>query len=272
SPTGCAGESTTRSRRCATPCRGCSRRSVSAELPPPLPPERRTVGQLVAESIRAYGHDFWRCLPLGLPIALAFQAVVYWVTMPLFAGAYLWACRLILDARPTRTAAVVAVLIWLPFPTLRAFYILPGLAWLALVGLAVPAAMVERTGFRDSLVRGRRLGLADYAHALGSICALVVVVGLAANVLGALLHSQGDAGQRVAVFLSELVLSPLLYLGGALLYVDQSARDRAAAARRGRATSVSPSAGDPLVSRGDAGFHPPVDVEPAGRPDTQVEP
>jgi hypothetical protein len=232
---------------------------VSAELPPPLPPERRTVGQLVAESIRAYGHDFWRCLPLGLPIALAdqasvhhtvaFQAVVYWVTMPLFAGAYLWACRLILDARPTRTAAVVAVLIWLPFPTLRAFYILPGLAWLALVGLAVPAAMVERTGFRDSLVRGRRLGLADYAHALGSICALVVVVGLAANVLGALLHSQGDAGQRVAVFLSELVLSPLLYLGGALLYVDQSAR---------------------LRLKG-AGVRPPVDAQSAGHPDAQVK-
>ena len=43
-------------------------------------------------------------------------------------------------------------------------------------------------------------------------------------VLGALLHSQSDTGLRVGVFLSELVLSPLLYLGGALLYVDQAAR------------------------------------------------
>ena len=251
------------------------------DLPPPLPPERRTVGQLVAEAIRSYGQSFWRCLPLGIPLGVAdqlsvhhtgvVQALIYWATTPLFVAAYVWACALVLGARPNRTAVLLAILIWIPFPALRAFFILPGLAWFALLGLAVPAAMVERTPFRESLVRGRRLGLTDYLHALASLAALVVVVGLAANVLSALLHSQGDAGQRVAVFLSELVLSPLLYLGGALLYVDQSARDRAAAARRGRATSVSPSAGDPLVSRGDAGVHPPVDVEPARRPDTQVE-
>ena len=46
------------------------------ELPPPLPPERRTVGQLVAESIRAYQQSFWRCLPLGLPLAVADQLSV----------------------------------------------------------------------------------------------------------------------------------------------------------------------------------------------------
>ena len=231
------------------------------ELPPPLPPERRTVGQLVAESIRAYQQSFWRCLPLGLPLAVAdqlsvhhtagVQAFVYWALTPAFVAAYLWGCRLVLDARPTRTAVVVALLIWLPFPALRAFYIIPGLAWFALIGLAVPAAMVEHTTFRESLVRGRRLGLADYAHALGALSALVVVVGIAANVLGALLHSQSDTGLRVAVFASELVLSPLLYLGAALLYIDQAAR---------------------LRSRRNAGVHPPLDAEPAGRADAQVEP
>ena len=129
-----------------------------------------------------------------------------------------------LDAPPTRTAIVLAVLIYLPFPALRALYLIPGLAWFAFIGLAVPAAMVAGTGFRDSLIRGRRLGVADYAHALGSLCALVVVVGVAANVLGGLLRSQSDTGLRIAVFLSDLVLSPLLYLGSALLYVDQAAR------------------------------------------------
>jgi hypothetical protein len=230
------------------------------DLPPPLPPERRTVGQLVAESIRAYQHRFWRCLPLGLPLAVAdqlsihhgtaLQAFIYWVMTPLFVAAYVWGCRIVLEAKPTLTAVALGVLIWLPFPVLRALYILPGLAWFALIGLAVPVAMVERTPFRESLVRGRRLGLADYVHALGSLSALVVVVGVAANVLGALLHSQSDTGLRVAVFLSELVLSPLLYLGAALLYVDQSARVRS---RR-------------------AGLHPPLDAEPAGHPDAQVEP
>jgi hypothetical protein len=229
------------------------------ELPPPLPPERRTVGQLIAESIRGYQHNFWRCLPLGVPLAVAdqlsihhatvVQTFVYWALTPLFVAAYIWGCRLVLEARPTATAAGLAVLIWLPFPALRAFYILPGLAWFALVGLAVPVAMVEHTPFRESLIRGRRLGLADYIHAFGSLCALVLVVGVAANVLGAILHSQSDTGLRIAVFLSELVLSPLLYLGAALLYVDQAARLRS---RR-------------------AGLHPPVEAEPAGRADAQVE-
>src|SRR5207244_3688687 len=122
------------------------------------------------------------------------QAFVFWSLTPLFVAAYIWGCRIVLSARPTPTAVALAVLIWLPFPVLRAFYILPGLAWLALIGLAVPVAMVERTPFRESLVRGRRLGLADYVHALGSLSALVVVVGVAANVLGALLHSQSDTG------------------------------------------------------------------------------
>ena len=34
-------------------------------LPPPLPPEERSVGQLVAETIRFYQHHFFQTLPLG---------------------------------------------------------------------------------------------------------------------------------------------------------------------------------------------------------------
>jgi hypothetical protein len=232
------------------------------ELPAPLPPAERTVGQLVAETIRAYGNDFWRILPLGLPLAVAdqlsvrqhipVQMLVYWLTTPLFVAGYLWACRLVLDARPTRAAMLVAVLVWLPFPALRALFLnLPGVAWLAFIGLAVPAAMVERRGFRDALFRGRELGTADYVHALGSLAALVLVVGIAANTLSVLLHTQGDNGQRVAVFLSDLVLSPMLFVGGALLYIDQSARA--------------------VRSAPDADLRPPLDVDAAGRSDPQVE-
>jgi len=230
------------------------------ELPAPLPPEQRTVGQLIAETIRAYGNAFWRALPLGLPLAVAdqlsvretapVQMLVFWATLPLFVAGYLWACRLVLDARPTFVAAGVAVLIWLPFPALRAAYVLPALAWLAFIGLAVPAAMVEQLRFRQALVRGRQLGTVDFVHALGSLAALVVVVGIAANTLSALLHTQGDNGQRAAVFLSDLVLGPLLFLGGALLYVDQRAR---------------------AVRSVDADLHPPVDADAAGRSDAQVE-
>jgi hypothetical protein len=237
------------------------------DLPAPLPPGERTVGQLVAESIRAYGNRFWAILPLGIPLALVdqlsvrqpsvVQIVIYLAATPLFVAAYLRACRLLLDAQVTRTAVLVGALIYLPFPMLRAVFILPGLAWFAFIGLSVPAAMVERLSFRDALERGRRLGLADYVHALGSLAALVIVVGIAATALSAVLHTQGDNGQRVAVALSDLVLSPLLYVGGALLYVDQVAR---IGARR------------PEPRSRDADLHPPLDADAAGGPDAQVEP
>ena len=225
------------------------------------------MGQLIAETIRVYGASFWKALPLGAPLAVAdqlsvhhslwAQLAVFFAVTPLFAAGYLWACRLVLGASVTRVAVALAVLIYLPFPLGRAFYIIPGLAWLAFVGLAVPAAMVERLGFRDALARGRQLGRADYAHALGSLAALVLVVGVADNVLSALLHSQ-STGQRVALALSDAVLSPLLFVGGALLYVDQAAR---VGSRRSRKRS-----------RRNADLHPPVDADPAGRPDPQVEP
>jgi hypothetical protein len=237
------------------------------ELPPPLPPGERTVGQVVAETIRAYGERFWRVLPLGIPLAIVdqlsvrqpsgVQMLVWWAATPLFVAAYLYACSLLLRARPNRTAVLLAVLIYLPFPALRALFILPGIAWFAFIGLAVPAAMVEGLRFREGLERGRKLGLADYAHALGSLAALVVVVGVASTTLSALLHSQGDNGQRVAVAISDLVLSPLLFLGAALLYLDQSARVGSDASDRRR--------------RRDAHFHPPVDADAAGRHDAQVE-
>jgi len=232
------------------------------ELPPPLPPETRTIGQLIAESIRAYGGGFWRLLPLGVPLAIAdqlsvrehipAQMVIFWACTPLFVAGYLWACRVVLDARVTPTAVAVATLVWLPFPALRAIsFNLLGLAWLAFIGLAVPAAMVERLRFREALERGRRVASADYVHALGSLAALVVVVGIGSYTLGALLHTQGDNGQRAAYFLSDLVLSPLLFVGGALLYLDQAARA--------------------VRSAPDAALHPSVDADPAGRTDPQVE-
>src|SRR5882672_4266412 len=48
--------------------RGGSTKESTArrELPPPLPPATRTVGQLVAETIRVYQHSFWRSLAIGV--------------------------------------------------------------------------------------------------------------------------------------------------------------------------------------------------------------
>jgi hypothetical protein len=216
------------------------------ELPAPLPPHERTVGQLIGETIRVYGDHFWRALPLGVPYLLIDQAaaskgatagiqlLIFYAAAPLMVGAYLWACALVCAVRPTRQAFVVGLLVYLPFPVLRAIYTLPGLAWFALAGLAVPAALVEGKRTRAALRRGIELGRADYVHALGSLCALVIVVGVGDTTLTSLLRTQGETSARAALALADLVLSPMLYLGGAMLYLDQAARVGLPRAVRGR--------------------------------------
>ena len=42
--------------------------------------------------------------------------------------------------------------------------------------------------------------------------------------MGLLLSSQADATVRVAIFLADVVISPLLFLGAAIVYVDLVAR------------------------------------------------
>jgi hypothetical protein len=235
------------------------------DLPPPLPPGERTVGQLVAETIRAYGDHFLRLLPLGIPLAVVdqlcvhepqrIQALIFWAGGPFIVAAYVYACTAIYRVSPTMNAYLLGLLIYTPFPALRVLFILPGIAWFALVGLAVPAALVERLRFRPALIRGRELGLADYVHALGSLAALVVVVGLAELTLTALLHSQGGSSARIALLLADVILSPLLFLGGALLYGDQAARVGSPRSDRRR--------------RRDANVHSPLDADTAGRSDTE---
>jgi hypothetical protein len=204
------------------------------QLPPPLPPETRTVGQLVAESIRFYQHRFWAVLPIGLSLAALeqvtaghatrSQALVLAAAAPLMAASFVRACQLMGGTAWSWTALAAGTLIFLPVPLLMLFYVLPALAWLAFAGMAVPAATIERLRFRDAIVRGRQLGAADYVHALGGIATLAIVFALSKFVLVLLLKGQADVAVRSALFLADLVLSPLLFVGAALLYYDQAAR------------------------------------------------
>src|SRR5437868_2046592 len=117
--------------------------------PAALPPETRTVGQLVAETIRLYGARFWAVLPLG---------VVF--------------------------------------------------------------CAIDIASFRRSV----QLSRADLVHAIAGLATLALVYGLSKYALLLLLHTQGDQTQRIAAGVADVVLSPLLFLGSALLYVDQAAR------------------------------------------------
>jgi hypothetical protein len=196
------------------------------------------VGQLVAESIRLYGARFWAVIPLGLPFvgldlvsfghSVSAQTVLLWAFGPLLTAAYVYASTLALAKPAPRrvlvSAYVAGLIVFLPFPALLRLYVLPGLALFGLVGLAVPAAVAEGLGVRAALRRGWELGRADVAHAIGGMATLALVYGVSRYALLVLLHTQGNQAQRIAVVLADLVLSPLLFVGATLLYLDQAAR------------------------------------------------
>lgn len=212
---------------------------MTESRPVALPPAERTVGQLVAESIRFYGDRFWVCLALGLPaaaVAVVFRHVSRTMQLalaPSLAGGlisatFVGASVLVLRARPSRGRLVVAWLAgWLvfaPTPFLVIAFVVPGLLWLAALGLVVPVLVVEDGRVADAFRRAWQLARADFVHALGSLFTLAVVVVLSQSVLVFVLRGFGDAGVSTALFLASVVLSPLLFVGAALLYVDQAAR------------------------------------------------
>jgi hypothetical protein len=252
------------------------RRVRSPERPPPLPPETRTVGQLVAETLQLYGRTPWRALGLGVPVgvidsvaiglgetnAVVFEAIV---AGPLLTLSYVAAS--VLAGDPERPALATLARAWLagvvaflPFPVLALAFILPAVAWLALVGLVVPVIVIERRPFGGAFRRAIELGRADYVHALGSLATLAIAYFVARLGLFFLLRGGSGTAERTAAFLADLVMSPLLFLGAALLYFDQAAR-----ARTGGLRST------PRSRRRDAHVHPAVQPDRTGRPDAEGE-
>jgi hypothetical protein len=243
------------------------------ELPPPLPPETRTVGQVVAEAIRLYGRRFWPSLALGAPIGL-FGALLLaldgstQVTVALSAGAFLLTvsyvgASVIVAERPVPRrrlldAFAVGLLVFLPFPILVYFYILPAVGWLALFGLAVPAAVIEGNGVVPSLKRGFALGRADYVHSLGSMATLGITFYLSSRVMALALNAGSGQAAEIARPLAEGVLWPVVVLGASILYFDQAARLESGPRSRRRSR--------------DADLHHAQQPDRAGRADAEGEP
>lgn len=193
------------------------------------------MGQLVAETIRLYGRRFMPSLALGLgPAALnamvrasgeATLALVPTVGGVVLSACYVGACLIAGERHGNLWLALAAgAVVFVPFPFLAAAFILPGLVWLAFVGLVVPVLVYERLGVREGFVRATRLARADFVHALGSLATLAIIVFLTQTVLFFLLRGTGEQTLDIASFLASLVVSPLLFLGAALLYFDQAAR------------------------------------------------
>ena len=104
---------------------------------------------------------------------------------------------------------------------------LPAVAYLAFFGWTVPAIAVEGCGFRDSFARSLRLARSDYVHAAGGLATLVLLFVVVRLMLLFFLRTGGEAGERLAVALADLVLSPMLFVGAAIVYIDLAAREQA---------------------------------------------
>ena len=207
-------------------------------MPPPLPPVSRTVGQVIAEAIKLYQAHFFAALGLGVPVAvvdqvIASESVVERVALlaaasPVFSLAFATASAIRQgDRPPARTwaiAVLVGVVTFLPAAFFFGWFVIAAILWLGLAGHAVPAVMAERIGVLAALRRTVELGRADYVHAAGSFAALALLFGLTRLALGLLLQNQADTAVRVAIFLADLVTSPMLFLGAAIVYVDLVAR------------------------------------------------
>jgi hypothetical protein len=220
----------------------------SAEpLPAPLPPETRTVGQLVAETLRLYGANFWRAIAIGvLPGTLTIVGALlpptarYTVTPTLGAAvlsiSFVGAACIAVGRRPPPhtllTAFLCGLVTFVPVPFLIVIFILPALAWMALVMLSVPAAIAEELPLRAALARGVQLARVDYVHVLGALATVAILALLSQTMLFLLLRGAGDATLWAASFLASLVVAPLILLGSALVYVDQRARYEAKMQRR----------------------------------------
>ena len=206
--------------------------------PEALPPQSRPVGQLVAETLRLYGARFWRALPLGIAIAVADQFVrdlsfaakvlVLIGFAPFLSLTFAAAAVLVSGRAPALRGWLLAVAVgtvaFVPAAFLLPWFALLAFAWLAFVGLVVPVVVIEGVGPRDAFGRAVRLAQADYIHALGSLATLGILFFLTRLMMALLLRDQSEQTERIAVFLADLVISLILFLGAALLYFDQKAR------------------------------------------------
>ncbi|HJU47291.1 MAG TPA: hypothetical protein VJ689_04100 [Gaiellaceae bacterium] len=226
--------------------------------PDALPPETRTIGQDVAEAIRLYGKRFWHVLPLGVVVAVADQisqdrslevrVLVLCAAAPFLALAYTAGCALAAGIRPERgpwlTAVSVGTLVFLPAAFFFPWFALLAVAWLGVAGWVVPIAVIERRRPRDAIRRSLEVARADLVHALGGLATLAILFGVTRLAMGFVLRSQADNTIRTSIFLADLVVSPLLYLGGALIFIDLAARVGSAATRRRSDADLS-AADDP---------------------------
>ena len=222
----------------------------------------------MAETLNFYRRRFWPALALGVApaiVGIVLAELPTWLRLPValtFGAAaasvsYAFASGMVADRKPVLARILPAVAIGivalvpavLILAVLGIIGLLPMVIWLGFFGFVVPVAVIEgKLSYRRSL----ELARADLVHTVGSLATLTLVGLLSAYVVFFTLRSAGTAALQASAFLSVVVISPILFLGAALLYHDQAAR----VPRR----------------RSDADVHHAVDPDSSGRADAEGKP
>jgi hypothetical protein len=209
------------------------------------------LSELLAETVRLYGHRFGAAIGLGLPTGGAFLATLatplaldivilsvaftasYAAAARLTAGDPFWEAWAQVGLRlPILLVLTVVVAVPFAVAVTQLFLLVPAVAWLGFMGLSIPVAMLERdpekgnwfqrVGF--TLSRALSLARVEPLHAIGIAAALLILCAVLGIVLAAALIGFGDNGREIAVAIAQVILAPLFFLGLSVLYFEQKVR------------------------------------------------
>jgi hypothetical protein len=212
------------------------------------------LSELLAETVRLYGHRFGAAIGIGIPSGAAFLATLATPT-PLdvvilalaFTLSYAAAARVTAGDPLVEAFAqaglrvpvllVLTLVVAVPFvlAVTQLFLVVLGVAWLGLMCFSVPVAMLEqdpearswfeRIGF--ALSRSVALARVEYLHAVGIVAALVLLYVVLGIVLATALVGFAENGREIAVAISQVLLAPVFFFGLSVLYYEQKVRARA---------------------------------------------
>jgi hypothetical protein len=212
------------------------------------------LGEVLGEAIQAYGRRPLAYVSVGLLQSGGFvlaRYVSWYVQLVVLAAAFMVSFALIVRLvagdsfgealrRLARDAAVLvplALIVAVPFVVggFIPVFIVVSIVWLGLTGFAVPAVSLDGSPYRGpfdrpyarlvaALRRTVFFAQADFVHSIGVALTLVLIDLLFGVVLAIALFSFADQGQVAAVAVAQAVLSPFLFIGLTVLYLEQRIR------------------------------------------------
>lgn len=211
-------------------------------------------GEVLAHAFREYGRRPVTYVAIGAVEALAGLTTYSGTGIPLIVGIVIVAVAFVACFAATVSVASgwsrsdsvqrlrngfvaligLTVIVGIPATLGRidALFTLLAILWLAITAFAIPIVMREQreghpVAFSGMLVALRRslvMSQTAFFHAIVVVLVLYVVTVLITSLLASSLGSFGDQSELAAFVISRAVLVPIVFIGLAVLYLDQRVR------------------------------------------------